>query len=345
MTTTPSPERISFSDHFKVLDGWRGVSIVLVLVTHLVPLGPRWNTAVGILGMTLFFSLSGFLITSFLLRPDASLRDFTIRRLFRIVPLAWLYFVVVFLFQHESPASWLAHFFFYANLPPPSIRLATDHMWSLCVEMQFYLGVALLFACFRARGLLLLPLAAVAITALRVADGVTASSITWYRIDEVLAGCIVALAWHRRLGAYGTAVLASMRAVPQLPLLLVLALSCLEGVPETRWLAYARPYLGALLVGATLANPGTALCRALDRPVLYYLAAVSYAVYVIHLGLVHTWLGDGDLVEKYMKRPLLLAVLFGLAHVSTFYYEHPAILAGRRVARWFASLRVHPTPT
>lgn len=40
-------------------------------------------------GLALFFTLSGFLITRFLLTHD-SIRDFIIRRFFRIVPLAWL---------------------------------------------------------------------------------------------------------------------------------------------------------------------------------------------------------------------------------------------------------------
>jgi len=336
---------ISFDNHLKVLDGWRGVSIVLVLITHLVPFGPRANTAFGILGMSLFFTLSGFLITSFLLRRDASLRDFVIRRVFRIVPLAWLYFVVVFLFQSASPQSWIAHFLFYANLPPPQIRLATDHIWSLCVEMQFYLGVAILFALFRSRGLLVLPLLAFLFTGMRIAYGVTASSITWFRIDEVLAGCILALAWHGQLGSIGTRLVAAMRAAPPWPLLALLAISSLYGVEGTAWIAYLRPYLAAFLVGATLANPDSGLVRALDRPWLYYLAAISYALYVIHVGLTHTWLGSGDLIEKYAKRPLLLIVLFALAHASTYWFEHPMIMAGKRLARRLGPQRIAAAST
>src|SRR5256885_9231134 len=52
-----------------VLDGWRACSILLVLGAHLVPLGPHWmalNDTAGAMGMALFFTLSGYLITSFL---------------------------------------------------------------------------------------------------------------------------------------------------------------------------------------------------------------------------------------------------------------------------------------
>jgi hypothetical protein len=76
-----------------VLDGWRGLSIVLVLAAHLLPLGPTGldlNAAVAAAGMALFFTLSGFLITGFLLRND-NVDEFLISRLARIVPLAWLF--------------------------------------------------------------------------------------------------------------------------------------------------------------------------------------------------------------------------------------------------------------
>ncbi len=317
-----------------MLDGWRGVSILLVLGAHLLPLGgPLANASVGLVGMVLFFNLSGFLITSFLLKPTATLPEFLIRRFFRIVPLAWLFFAIVFIFQHETLDSWLAHFLFYANLPPPRVRLATDHMWSLCVEVQFYIGIALLFGLLRVRGLLLLPVLGLLFTLLRVHDHVYASSISWYRVDEILAGCTFALAYHGRLGRIGNAVVDFSKAAPQWLLLCLLMISSLFGLEHGAWTSYFRPYLGALLIGATVLNPHTILVRWLKQRVLIYLASISYAVYVIHIGLVHTWLGSGDLLEKYAKRPLLLLVLILLAHLSTFYFEHPMIELGKRLAR------------
>lgn len=66
------------TDHVHVLDGWRGISILLVLAAHLLPLGPKiWhlNVAAGVAGMVLFFVLSGFPITSFLLK-EKTIPDF-----------------------------------------------------------------------------------------------------------------------------------------------------------------------------------------------------------------------------------------------------------------------------
>src|SRR3954470_3931626 len=101
---------------FRVLDGWRGISILLVLATHFLPLGPKaWNLNVttGPLGMTLFFCLSGFLITNFLLR-NSSVVDFLIRRLCRILPLAWLVLAIGLPLSDARLESYIANYLFYA---------------------------------------------------------------------------------------------------------------------------------------------------------------------------------------------------------------------------------------
>jgi peptidoglycan/LPS O-acetylase OafA/YrhL len=54
-----------------------------------------------------------------------------------------------------------------------------------------------------------------------------------------------------------------------------------------------------------------------------YVAEVSYALYVIHGILSATWLGSGDKLVRYLKRPLLFGATFLLAHISTRYFEQP----------------------
>lgn len=315
--------------HVEVLDGWRGVSILLVLATHLLPIGPKaWqlNFASGVLGMVVFFILSGFLITSFLLQEQA-IREFLTRRFFRVIPLAWLYLALALVIAGASSVdSWLAHFLFYANLPPKHLIPLTDHMWSVCVEIQFYVGIAVLVAILGVRGLLLLPLLCVLFTVFRIANSVPLSTITYFRIDEILAGCTLALIYNGRLG---NGLLRFVKAMPQWPIALLLVLSCLR---QTEWLNYLRPYLAAILIGTTILNPGSLLAIALKNRFLAYLAGISYALYVIHPMLAASWLGSGDIVEKYAKRPLLFAALFVLAHLSTGYYERRWIAFGKRLA-------------
>jgi peptidoglycan/LPS O-acetylase OafA/YrhL len=309
-------------NYFDVLDGWRGISILFVLAAHLLPLGPkalRLNETAGPIGMAIFFTLSGFLITNFLIhRPNV--HHFIVRRFFRIIPLAWIYLAIALPFLGVSITDYAAHFFFYGNWPSEgattlSFSPGTSHFWSLCVEMQFYVGIALLFSILKDKALLLIPILCLLITFYRIHDHVYISINTYYRMDEILVGCVVALAYNQRLGS----ILPDFfRWVNPYYVLVLFLLSC---HPDSGAMNYIRPYLAATLVASTVFNPRTEISNFLNLRVLAYLAAISYALYVIHPLLVHSWLGEGDLIEKYAKRPLLFAVLFALAHLSTFYYE------------------------
>jgi len=317
--------------HLAALDGWRGISILLVLAAHLLPLGPkawRLNASVGVMGMAIFFTLSGFLITSFLIKRPA-VSDFLMRRCFRIIPLAWLYLAIALVVAGASAETWMAHVFFYANLPPKHLVPLTDHMWSLCVEVQFYAGIAALTAILGGRGLLVLPVLCVLVTGFRIYSGTPLSTVTYFRIDEILSGCTLALLYHGRLGGW---LPRRIGQIPQGMALILLFLSCLV---QAEWLNYFRPYLAAALIGATIVNSQTVIARSLDGRALAYLAAISYALYVWHPLLAASWLGSGGTVEKYAKRPLLVAALLVLAHLSTYRYERRWIEFGRKLVNSF----------
>ena len=310
-------------DYFDVLDGWRGLSILFVLATHLLPLGPkpwRLNETFGPIGMSLFFTLSGFLISYFLIhRPN--LYAFIIRRFFRIIPLAWLYLVIALPFLGANLDNYLPHLFFYGNWPlydgatHLSFISGTSHFWSLCVEMQFYVGIALLVLFFKGRSLLLIPFLCLLVTWYRVDSGIYIAINTYYRIDEILVGVIVALVFNNKIGE----ILPQFFSwVNTYYVFLILIVSC---HPDSGFMNYFRPYLAATVVASTLYSPLPSVTKFLNLKILVYLAAVSFALYVIHPVLTHTWLGSGEVIEKYAKRPLFFAVLFFLAHLSTFYYE------------------------
>src|SRR5664280_494896 len=90
------------NDREPVLDGLRAISILLVLSGHLLPIGPKFlelNETAATMGMSLFFALSGFLIATLLLHnPDVV--EFAAKRLGRILPLAYAYTFLVFVFLH-----------------------------------------------------------------------------------------------------------------------------------------------------------------------------------------------------------------------------------------------------
>ncbi|MBC7499648.1 MAG: acyltransferase [Herminiimonas sp.] len=311
-----------------VLDGWRGVSILLVLATHLLPLGPKnWglNEMAGPMGMALFFTLSGFLMTRFLL-DRASISDFLIRRFFRVVPLAWVAMAISFPLVGTVADDYLPNFFFYANLPPQHLTAIASHFWSLCVEMQFYVGIALVVSLLGRRGLYLLPLICVAVTAYRISSGAIVDIVTWRRIDDILAGAILALICAGNLGSTAARVIARTNAY------VLLVLLALSSHPSTGFLNYLRPYIAAILVGTTLFTPPPRLQAILCSRALRYIATISFAVYVIHHLLIFSWLASGDKWIKYLKRPLLFAATIGLAHASTFYFEQRWIDWGKRLS-------------
>ena len=318
------------SNRIAALDGWRAVSILAVLAAHLLPLNavvPKSNEAAGLFGMAIFFTLSGFLITRFLIeRPDA--RAFIMRRGFRILPLAWVGVIAAFVIDGaRAPDLLLPNMLFYSNLPPVRLFEAGGHLWSLSVEVQFYAAIALAVAIFGRRALYALPLVGFAVTATRIATGTHASIVTWFRIDEILAGALVALIWSDWFGPRIKALLSNTNI--WVAAIIALAACYFADTP----LAYLRPYTVALMVGSTLAGAPAPLQKLLTSRPAAYVATVSYALYVVHGLLSSTWLGSGVDLERYLKRPLLFAATFALAHLSTFYFEKHFIDWAKRLTR------------
>jgi len=314
-------------NRFQALDGWRGISILLVLAGHLLPLGPKaWqmNGAIAATGMVVFFILSGFLITTILLK-DSNLYRFLIRRFMRIIPLAWLFTTITLIALASKQEVYFSHYLFFANWPPMTLTSATGHLWSLCVEMQFYILVAFLVASLKSRAFFVLPILCIAVSLYRYTAGAEIAINTYFRIDEILAGCILALFYHRKSDSVAQ-FFRSLNPVYIFPLLI------LSAHPDGGLLNYFRPYIAMLMLGATLFNENDRWWRRLlSHQILFYIASISFALYVIHGGLMDTWLGEGDRLEKYIKRPLLFVVTFILAHLSTFYYEKYWINLGKRL--------------
>jgi len=315
--------------HIPVLDLWRAISIMLVLCGHLLPLGPsRWggNSLATTAGMAIFFCLSGFLITRFLIE-NGDVRLFLIRRIARIVPLAWLGMALAMLISQGSLIQWLANFLFFANLPPFFLVPAGGHFWSLCVEVQFYFGVAALVALGGQRTLLLLPFIGLLVTGLRIMDAKPVNIVTWYRIDEIMAGATLALVFE---GWFAPGI---RRWLARMSLPVAVIAFLLASHPQLIALNYARPWLCALMVGTTLYNlPGWIGHLAAWKPVIY-VARTSYALYVFHMLYAATWLGSGEGMVKYAKRPLVFGATWLSAHLSTYHYEAWWQRQARRLTR------------
>src|SRR5207302_1470520 len=131
------------------LDGLRGLAVISVFIfhstVHLIALGPFGY--MGWLGVDLFFVLSGFLITSILLRArDAEnyYKVFFARRALRILPPYYLVLIFALLTtRYHYP--YRIQIWFWFNLSNlitafnPMLIPWVSHYWSLAVEEQFYL--------------------------------------------------------------------------------------------------------------------------------------------------------------------------------------------------------------
>jgi len=200
------------------LDGLRTVSIALVILSHLAIRstlgGPVRNFFVdfaknGKYGVSVFFVISGFLITTLLMREKekfkrVDLGAFYLRRAFRILPAFLLYMLTVLLltglgviFVDRRSFLWAVTLVSdYAN-----VNWYVGHTWSLSVEEQFYFLWPLLFAfCSRRTLVVIASLVIVLDPLLRV--------LTWYafplqrmsirymfhaRADILMFGCVAAL--------------------------------------------------------------------------------------------------------------------------------------------------------
>lgn len=131
------------------LDGLRGIAVLFVFLSHASNRGqfisPYFNFGgLGLIGVYLFFVLSGFLLTlSILSKKYFDFKNFYLRRLLRICPLYYSLiiglYISVLIWGHESvkfypvsfsPGAFFQHLIFYRG---------DSIMWTIPIEMQFYL--------------------------------------------------------------------------------------------------------------------------------------------------------------------------------------------------------------
>ena len=153
--------------HFRGLNGVRAIAAIGVMIAHIIGDLPNFglsNTFIGTTssgglkpilmasyGVTIFFTLSGFLITYLILKEKEvsdtiNVRNFYMRRVLRIWPLYYLYLaiclVVYYLLSVEYDSSLFGFYIFLAANVPLILGNTlpyAGHLWSIAVEEQFYL--------------------------------------------------------------------------------------------------------------------------------------------------------------------------------------------------------------
>ncbi len=324
MTTRAAPRQVSRrpsahankSGHRRVpaLDGLRGVAVVGVVLYH------AGHLKGGFLGVDLFFVLSGYLITTILLRSyrhggQVDLKRFWSRRARRLLPALLVMVVVVVPIYSRwfaTPAELtsvrrdgLASLFYVTNwgqiLSGQTYWAATlaesplKHAWSLAVEEQFYLlwPLAVVFAARRhgARAVLwlaggLATISALATVVLAATNSVSYNSLylgTHARAAALLAGAALA-AWYRLYGPPRSEVAGRRLESAAMVAVVVLGFMWVTLSVTDRSLYVGGLALSAIagtVIVASCAAPGRGpLTIALSWSPLQFLGTISYGIYL-----------------------------------------------------------------
>ena len=207
------------------LDGIRAISILIVLVSH----AGYGSVVPGGLGVTIFFFLSGYLITTLLMDESErsgriNIGKFYLRRAFRLFPPLVVTLVIAYSLVGigllDGGISWagiLAQLLYFANYyglffdPGNTTAAGTGILWSLAVEEHFYMVYPavmvglLVLSLSRRRIVLVLATACLAVLAWRMylaglpnfqPERTYYSSDT--RVDSIIFGCLLALAANPR---------------------------------------------------------------------------------------------------------------------------------------------------
>jgi peptidoglycan/LPS O-acetylase OafA/YrhL len=310
------------------LQGPRGIAILAVVLYHCHPrLVGTWlyqASLWGWAGVTLFFTLSGFLITSNLLAMRDKPRyfhNFHARRALRIWPIYALVLVVVYLeapwfigpsiLQAVKTAPWLAYIFFVQNLFHLNLPPALGPTWAVAIEEQYYFFWAPLVRFLRRPWMLTVVLCA----ALVGSPLVRMTHFAWITPTHTLTH-LDGLAWGSLL-AVGLHTLPIGRRVWLWMGLIALPLGVLAAATVAGGTAFLDSALAVAFAGAVLAliastgarNPINAVLR---RGPLAFYGKISYGLYMTHI-MVFIFFGWFDLrMDRYGMAGNLAVVAFRL---------------------------------
>jgi peptidoglycan/LPS O-acetylase OafA/YrhL len=317
--------------YFRAIDGLRAVSILLVVGFHT----DTWAFGFlnGRLGVSIFFVISGFLITTLCLREEeergrVSIARFYMRRACRILPLYYIalavyltvYVALNFHGRSHALIEVLPWYLTYTNDFAPNIFNGSTPFqlsWSLGVEEKFYLVWPILaFVAFRLRRLeLALALAVAPAVLLPLGFGWT----VYYA--EIMVGCALAIALHNERSYARLAVLS--RTPVALAVLAIFFVTHHFVVGNRYWLLLYPFVVAAAMVPLITARPIWA--RLLASRSMVFVGERAYAVYLFHIlcllttinVLRHAGVGFDGADHALAHRPLVAGVVFVIGSVTS----------------------------
>jgi len=357
----------SGSGIYGFLDGIRGIAILMVVACHFLYVNPAAEKPIrfvfgifeaGTYGVTVFFALSGFLISLpfWKLKKEGrlpALKRYAARRFWKIIPPLFLSIVILTplyillrgdaMLYLTTALKWLTGYAFFA---PVSGKL-NPVMWSLIVETHFYIALPLVFVLLKKCGyrttlvltfllFLLVPLAA-RIIQHQAGTGFSLHPLIQVRfpskLDPFAIGILIAglhqlgslpktLVRNAYLGLFG--------------ILAALLLVAWNKVSPGFYFSNFWEFINMLVIASTglllsfIGDPENAARWFLDNSILRWLGLISYEWYLFHqVAFFFTWkfLGEADGDPKiYAARILIPAIVsLGLASLVYRFFSLPIL--------------------
>jgi peptidoglycan/LPS O-acetylase OafA/YrhL len=357
MTTRPVASA-RFSGQIPSLDGIRAISFLLVFAAHA---GLDWLVPGGF-GVTIFFFLSGYLITTLMRHEQESvghinLQHFWMRRALRILPPFYivLLFAITLALVLDPPGSvaadatlwqalhisnyWIILHGFATQAP------GTNVYWSLAVEEHFYLlfpwlfiGMQRLRLAGRQQALILWTLCALILgwRLLLIVHRHAGDNRTYLgsdtRVDSILFGCALAVWRNPAMGA--TAIRGSLDKFLVLPLSLLTLLACLIYRDPVFRETLRYSLQGIALTGVfycAVRRPDWGPFRLLNSRPMKFLGVLSYSLYLLHYVILQTLSRHAGSLGQVPRAVLGLIASVLLAWAINRLIEQPCARLRRRL--------------
>lgn len=334
--------------YYRNLDGLRAIAAVAVYVQHFFD----WNnsgsalvasirpySSLGQHGVSLFFVLSGFVITRILIKEKEQpsyFSHFYIKRALRILPLYYLFLIVYNFFIlpvfYNSHPSWLAqlpYYIYYQNFTAvfQFEAIGPPHYWSLAVEEHFYLIWPLIIYFVPSSYLTWCFIAIFGLTfgvRLHMLNlTLDISQFTFARMDQILFGAVIAYVESRTKDLQSRASIAKLILVCSTVVFIAFTLLVKK---NSYWFdAFKYPFLGLLFFSLIFLlvciKEGSFINNILINKPIQYLGQISYGIYIWHIFAI-------VIVQNYLQTNYILIDFTGgliiaivMASISYFYFE------------------------
>lgn len=300
------------------LDGWRAIAILIVAISHagfghLIP---------GGFGVTIFFFLSGYLITSLMIKEyerhaKLDIYKFYIRRFLRLMPPLTITLVLIYTLTYLGVLQggidikgFLAQLLYFANyywllIDPGALRpLGTGIFWSLAVEEHFYIFFPLLFVFIlgkhsvKSLGFTLIIIA-ILVLIWRIILTVHFNddpSRTYYatdtRLDSIIFGCLMAIFKNPMLEKAKLHLNLKEMVIIGTSIAVILFTFVFRNDVFRETLRYTVQgiALAPLFYYSILAAKNW-LFQLLNAPILVHIGKLSYSMYLIHFVILSNIIG------------------------------------------------------